>query len=97
MEISDSCSVIGKYAYINAMPPKNSLAGEWYVQGNHPVLFILNYPQGAIVDVCLDYVLADDVTTLITIGSGVINKTYYLYLDHSSVKQLVPVGLVSTT
>jgi len=47
-------------AHVKAIPPKDSASGFWQGQNSATNLFVINSPQGAIIDVCFEYCLLSE-------------------------------------
>ncbi len=92
---SDSTNSLSDPAYVHTSPPKGSDSGNWFSNDTTATLFNLSCTAGAVVDVCLEYVLNDSTLVLtVTSGSnGTVGQIYYRYLDASTSASLVPVGL----
>jgi hypothetical protein len=99
IEVSDSSNSVADVAKISTSPPQNSNAAFWQTPAIASVnLFTLTTPAGSIVDLDLDFVLADDGAEAfgIAVATAVLQHPYYLALDGPTNNNLVPVSLTTT-
>ncbi len=96
-EYSDTTLSVSRNAHISCSPPKNSTAGFWQLASGTN-LFTLNVPANTVIDLSISYIETDDesATSTVAIATGVLGRTYYLALDHTSSDLLVPVRLTTT-
>jgi hypothetical protein len=98
-EVSDTSINPSKPAYVDAVPPKNSLASFWQTASTNG-LFTLNAPQGTIVDITLALTLNDTddgSAASSTVTTGILGEQYYLSLDPNATHYYVPQSLNTTT
>jgi hypothetical protein len=97
-EISDTSVSVTKPAFIDATPPRKSLAAFWQTAST-AVLFSLTAPTGAIIDVTVALTLSDDDTSSATstVATAVVGTVYYLSLDPNATHLYIPVSLTTTT
>jgi hypothetical protein len=97
MEISDTSVSTANPAYITTKPPKESTSSFWQnPASNNNNLFIITQNNPTIVDIQLEYILADENVTSLTIATGTLGDTYYLALDGPTTNVFTPVSLTTT-
>lgn len=79
-------------AFIDAAPPRGSLASKWHGSGQGSEIFALTYPTGCVIDFSFSFILNDFGGNLAgpTISGGTIGNMY-----HKGVNNLVPVTVNS--
>jgi len=88
-------------AYVSTRPPVDSSDRWWSINGINEaeVLFNINFPAGAIVDISCSLRMVDDEAPVAseagTGGSATVGRVYYNYLDSFASKGLVPTGGVT--
>jgi len=99
-EVSDTSLSTAQNAHVSCVPPANSIASFWMNTASADLLFTLVVPQGGIVDLDLEIVLADQNSPpdVVVVATAVIGRTYYLALDQATAGThvLVPVSLATT-
>lgn len=96
MQFSDVSVNPTRPVHVFARPPKDSLASFWINNGSSATsMFSISAPPGAIVDICVDYVIQDpdtiNSTKTRTVITATLGRMYYTWLDSGSV-WLRPIG-----
>lgn len=101
MEVSDTALSAFDIAYVTSSPPKNHPASFWLGPLGSDNLFYIQAPTGAIVDISVEGVLQDGVSSNAANGTvpfvGTVGTLYAMPLDNSSnvagSRVYLPVGL----
>ncbi len=100
LEVSDTSLSTAFNAHVISKPPPSSTASFWQRAAVSTNMFTLVVPTGAVVDLEVDMVMADQDVALATAApaTAVVGTVYYLALDFVSLAThvLVPVSLATT-
>jgi len=94
--VTDTVLGLADIAHVCSSPPSQSLASMWLPFGGAEVTLVnLQLPQGSVVDISMDLVLADTDAPVFVTGAVVgatVGKLYCRSLDSTSTNVILPVG-----